>query len=300
MFRFRKKERVANGVQRIVRERLEKAIAHLASAQDGDAKGIHDARKRFKEIRAVLRLVRFELGDQFDFENRFFRDTGRALAEARDAQVLVDTFDRLQTQYPDEMERIAAGDTLRRHFEQELRRVADGTTGSMTRLPGIIESLQAADRRIDAWPLQATGFDLLKAGLARTYRQGRRAMNVAYAGGGDAQFHEWRKRIKDFWYHTKLLQPVRKDVLGVRRRRLKLLSDVVGQDHDLVVLAALLREQGSRLADEASITALSRLIVARQQELRAAARQVGALVYREKPKAYVRRMEAYWNVWRKK
>ena len=57
---------------------------------------VHDARKRFKKIRAVLRLVRGGIDRRvFDRENVRFRDAGRPLSEVRDVGVLVQALDRL-------------------------------------------------------------------------------------------------------------------------------------------------------------------------------------------------------------
>ncbi|NIS31707.1 MAG: CHAD domain-containing protein, partial [Actinobacteria bacterium] len=51
--------------------------------------GIHDARKKLKRLRALLRLVRDDIGDSaYHNENVVLRDTARTLAGMRDAGVL--------------------------------------------------------------------------------------------------------------------------------------------------------------------------------------------------------------------
>ena len=77
-------------------EQLGKALEHLA-CQDGKRdKHIHEARKATKRLRALVRLVRRELGDEvYALENQCYRDAGRRLSELRDATVLVETLDRL-------------------------------------------------------------------------------------------------------------------------------------------------------------------------------------------------------------
>ncbi|MEX2473331.1 MAG: CHAD domain-containing protein, partial [Gemmatimonadota bacterium] len=76
-------ESLPSGLRRIADEQVGKALDSLASAADSReeaAAGIHDARKRFKKVRAVLRLVRKELGsDRYHGENEAFRDAGRLL-----------------------------------------------------------------------------------------------------------------------------------------------------------------------------------------------------------------------------
>src|SRR5439155_20965549 len=61
-----------------------------------DDETIHDVRKRFKKVRAVLRLVRAEMGERtYCRENACFRDAGRPLTEIRDAKALLETLDDL-------------------------------------------------------------------------------------------------------------------------------------------------------------------------------------------------------------
>src|SRR5258705_4210525 len=92
-----KQDQVPGGIRKIVCKRIDKALAMLnGKNRSVSDKAVHDVRKRFKEIRGTLRLVRDELGEKtFRKENRAFRDAGRPLSELRDAKVLVDTLDNL-------------------------------------------------------------------------------------------------------------------------------------------------------------------------------------------------------------
>ena len=76
---FKRRERVAKGVERIARDQLDRALRELRGKSSDAA--IHRARKRLKVVRAVLRLVRPELTPAvFDRENTAFRDIGRRLS----------------------------------------------------------------------------------------------------------------------------------------------------------------------------------------------------------------------------
>src|SRR5689334_2335445 len=69
--------------------------AHLRSHGPAD-KRIHDVRKRIKETRALLRLVREPLGSRFGQENKWYRNAGRDLSAARDAIALIESADKLR------------------------------------------------------------------------------------------------------------------------------------------------------------------------------------------------------------
>jgi len=293
-FRLKRSESVPAAIRRLVRERIDEAVHELGRGGEDRHEGVHEARKRLKEIRAVLRLVRFSLGDRFTVENRWYRDTARSLSAARDAQAVVESWDKLLAWSPDGASGLDSAAVRERLVSRR-----DRLAGAGAELPVAVtlQGLHAARERLTRWPLADGGFAALAPGLRQSYRQGRRRMADAQASGADEDLHEWRKRVKDLWYHTRLLEPLWGEVMDARRRALKALSDALGDDHDLVVLRALLAEEPALLggSDGGKVAAL---IERRQRELRAEAARSGALIYAEKPQAYVRRLGAYWRVWR--
>src|SRR5258707_14660926 len=73
-------------------ERTAKIFRHETMSME---ERVHEARKRIKETRALLRLFRGALPDAFDEENRRFRDAGRELAPYRDATTIVEAIKAL-------------------------------------------------------------------------------------------------------------------------------------------------------------------------------------------------------------
>ena len=61
---------------------------------------VHEARKSVKKARAVLSLVHHPLDGAYSKEVRRLRKAGRNRSLERDADVLVETFDRLRARYP--------------------------------------------------------------------------------------------------------------------------------------------------------------------------------------------------------
>src|SRR5262249_13657072 len=86
---------LAASVKRVAREQLGGGADGLEDPQD-PVEAVHDARKRLKKTRALLRLARPAMRpDAFQARNRELRDQGRALSGARDADALVETVDAL-------------------------------------------------------------------------------------------------------------------------------------------------------------------------------------------------------------
>jgi hypothetical protein len=126
--------------------------------------------------------------------------------------------------------------------------------------------------------------------------------------------HRWRKRVKELRYVAEALnryqppprwQAAVSDVLpGVKRKRTKqprsatfmrrlarradTLSELLGEEHDLVVLEARVRSElrGGRDGDKT----LLKLIAKRRKRLRREALRRGKRLYRRSPKKLLRRM----------
>ena len=62
-FQLKESESVGNGIRRILRKELKEALQELTGAEASD-ESIHGVRKRFKRLRAVVRLMRDALGEE--------------------------------------------------------------------------------------------------------------------------------------------------------------------------------------------------------------------------------------------
>ena len=85
-------------------------------------------------------------------------------------------------------------------------------------------------------------------------------------------------------------------MMGALVWELDVLGDALGEDHDLADLRAALAKKPELAGGLPASEAIMRLCVQRQDELRQAARSLGARVYAEKPRAFVDRLGAYWKV----
>ena len=83
--------------------------------------------------------------------------------------------------------------------------------------------------------------------------------------------------------------------LEARADEVHRLTDLLGDDHDLAVLADEVQSAGETSDDRADLLAA---IDRRRADLQAEAFKLGARVYAEKPKAFRRRMEALLEAWR--
>ena len=299
-FRLEHGEALGQGLRRVAAERLDDAVERLDGMADLDPTeteaAVHAVRKRAKEVRGLLRLARPSLGAEFGRANRTLRDAAAELASLRDAQALALTFTDLRRAEGDVAAHRAELDALQRVLDGRAAAAAAAAVGAddpriLRCRDGFIEVRKA----VKGWNLPK-GFGAVAGGLEATYRRGRLGLRSAREDPTDEHLHEWRKAVKHLWYQMRLLEPTAPSVLGPLVDRLDDLSDALGDDHDLAVLAHLLAGGTEGFGDEAQRQAGIELARRRQGDLRHPAFGLGARVYAEKPKAFVARMEAYWRI----
>jgi CYTH domain-containing protein/CHAD domain-containing protein len=293
-YRLKRSESPAAGVRRIALGRTRRAQERLRAAGGAEsAEAIHGARKDLKKTRTVLRVVRAALGEKaYRAENRRFRDAGRLLSESRDAEVKLQTLEKLRERFgaafpPSGARAWAAA------LEADRARVE--VAGGRERVAAAIEAIAAGAARIPEWKLEPDSWALLEPGLDRCYRQGREALRAVRAERTDESVHELRKRVKDLWYQQRLLAEAWPELLTAGAEEAHRLADLLGDHHDLAVLAA---DLSTREGLAASRRASEELIARRQGELLEEAVALGERLYAEKPKCFRRRMRAYWRAWR--
>jgi CHAD domain-containing protein len=77
----------------------------------------------------------------------------------------------------------------------------------------------------------------VRTGLERAYRRGRRDLRRVRQDASDEAVHEWRKRVKDLWYQLRLLRNAWPAPLKAASDEAHELSALLGDHHDLAVLA---------------------------------------------------------------
>jgi CHAD domain-containing protein len=282
-YRFKLGEPVPEGIKRIVREEIEAAVRHVSGQGScGRDEAIHEARKSVKKIRGALRLVRPELGEIYRLENARFRDIGRQLSQFRDAGAIIETFDALRQKYHGELDGRTLASLRRRLKARKQQAEKQGNIGGV--LAGMAAALRESAARVMAWPLSRDGFPAIAQGLNATFRRGQKAMARARKHPRPENLHEWRKRVKEHWYHVRLLESLWTPGMRVYEKSLKDLETYLGEDHNLVVLGK-----------QPEIGPLVRLIRKYHRELRGSAFALGEHIYQEKPGQFTRRVERLWD-----
>jgi CHAD domain-containing protein len=273
-FAFQIGERVDAETRRLARDGAARVLAAIEGAahEKQSERLVHDARRTLKRLRALLRLVSADRS-----ATHLLRDAARPLGSARDAAVMSRTFDA-----------IAGDDASASRVRTALakRRKAakhedDGRTEASASVRAFIES-------IDQWELGA-GWDGIEPGLRRAYRDGRRALRRAREHDDAEALHTLRKRCKDLQYQLGLLRDVWSPVVGAYGDAARDLGQLLGDDHDLVVLRD---ELARRTADQQPW--LDR-IDDKRRALRAKIFPLAECIYVDSTSTFVERFETWWR-----
>ena len=297
-YRIRRQKSVQESVRKVALEQIDKAIGEIMDEELDRHVTVHQVRKRCKKLRGLIRLVRPQFCD-YQKENAFFRDAAGELSYVRDAQSMIECFDNLMKRFQDYVD-LDAFTPVRDELAERRQKIANDKLGLEKKLDQFFAKMREARQRADRWKIDADGFLAVKGGLAKTYRRGRKGLRNTYGEPSAENFHEWRKRVKYHWYHARLLRRIWPDMLQVHRRATDQLSDVLGDDHDLVVLRQTLLEHPDRFGGESDLQPLIGLIDRHRAELQTLARPLGEHVFSEKPEQLASRFGSYWETWKAK
>lgn len=295
-YKIKYDESVADGIRRIATEQIDKALAEIDDADLDQHETVHQVRKRCKKLRALARLVRPAFPD-YKGVNTTFRDAARELSWVRDSHAIIETLDDLVEHFDDAVDPQAF-----RSIRDELvarRDETDADRETIERRIAQFRDIMAGSRAdVDCWRLDGDAGQAVAGGAQKTYRRARKAMAGADATPTTAAFHEWRKRVKYHWYHTKLLKGCWPKLAKPWAKEAHRLSDLLGDEHDLALLHATLLETPDRFTDRDTLQAFTGLVERRRAELRSASFRLGTFLLFEKPKRFGQRLELYFDAGR--
>jgi CHAD domain-containing protein len=290
-YRLRKKS-LPREVHRVAREELEGALKEALTVTNQDrSTAVHEARKHLKKIRALLRLSRPGTSKAFyKSENAAMRKAAQTMSSIRDSHVRVQTIKKLTTRRaPTAFDRIQAALTTRLRQATEKAEDEDWSKQAAS-------EMEHALCRLDDWPLKQVTTKSLQSGVKAAYKKARRALAVARRDPTDASLHELRKRVKDLWYHLRLLRGNRPAPIAALTKQLRDLGQKLGDDHDLGMLLAARAD--NPLPKREDWKKLEKAVASRRPRLQRAALRLASKTLIRKPAAFTDFVVGRWKSWR--
>ena len=321
-------EGTVQGLRRMLLSQMEFAIEQLASenGQIPSAEAVHNTRKALKRLRALVTLLEDELGAAASAREKLaLREAGRRLAGMRDTEVMVSTLEGLMRRHPRKLGRRAGVRRLRTLLVAERDRAAQETLTDASMRAQVLADLRTARARMSSYPLSDSaandGLWAVEPALGGIYRRGRRRHRRALKGSRAERallLHRWRKRVKDLRYACEALDRHDPDSgslripgrpRGKRRgrdggrsaqaagsgyitrlaRRADRLGEVLGAEHDLVLLTEWLQSH-PHSAGRRTRALLQDAIDRRRKVLQRRALRDGERLFRRAPKKLLARV----------
>ena len=282
---LRPHEPIDDQLKRLARKALRSAADALL--EDQGAREVHRARQSIKKARAVMRLLKAAAANIPKKDRKRLREAGRSLSPLRDADAIIETFDRLRTRVaarlPEHTYAIMRRQLVQAKALGERRARADG---AIVRTAKTLAKLRRSSKR---WRIPSIDVAEWPALVRVSYRAARNAMTRARTREAD-DLHRWRRRAKTLMYHLGLTKPLAPGI-GRQTRQTKQIEAWLGEDHNLVVLRTTLSADATLAHMQADVRELAALAARRQEELQRKALALGRRVFAAKPKQFVRRLE---------
>lgn len=254
----------------VARQQLSKAISYLENQPDGQHEAIHDARKRFKRVRSLYRLIQPDAPDFRREENARIREIARTLSSVRDATALVETATYLADFAASPEERAAldaARSTLTARRDRITAEEHDQPSKMATAIDGCREAIAALETlKLSDTPRQ-TSKHLAKA-WKKQLKKAHAALTECDTQCGAESYHELRKSGQAYWMHLSLLREIWPSAMLAKQSECKTLVDLLGHEHDLSVLTELVDKEPGLFGNGDMLARLLAAIINRQQTLR--------------------------------
>ncbi|HEY5889968.1 MAG TPA: CHAD domain-containing protein [Acidimicrobiia bacterium] len=305
-FRLGVSEPLPVGLKRLTTNELANAASRFYDGEEAFATAVHGARKSTKRVRAVLRLVRSDLGKKvYAYEYNEMRAVSRRIASVRDSFVAVECIDTLDRLYG---HLLADGmlEETRQNLDLKRRNVELRAMEDPELVLSVVETFERAHGRYANWPIDQSSrpvygsgvrdeFAAIRPGLKQSYRRGRNRMVRAYSDPTVVKFHEWRRSVKYLRHQMEILTPLWPEVVVGMAVTLERVGEILGQDHDLAMLTQRLAADPSLCPDPALRSLILAIANQRRSDLQTAARILGRRVFAERPDAITGRYEVYWE-----
>ncbi len=292
-YRFRPHRPFNRETSRIALAELDRALEILSNETECINRRVHDARRCFKRLRALCRLVEPADRNFFKEARAEFTTIARSLAAMRDAQAHVECCQKIAPW-------ILSDDVAAAFKDLEQALVTRRDSAVRTDLPReigtIVKTCLGQKAAFEKWnmPSRAKSASwILKKAWRKTIARAVSAQRSCAAGTDENAFHDLRKASQTHLLQTTLLQDVWPSMFAMHMERVRALAALLGEEHDIFILLKLLHATPDLVENAALIeTALGK----RQSSLRASALDKAAILFDLDAGLEAQRIASLWNL----
>jgi CHAD domain-containing protein len=231
-------EKLSDGIRRIARKEAFAIRKQIRKKQFYSRSiSVHQVRIGVKKMRALLRLIRRQLGERlYHKQNDAWRSVGNSLAPLRNMQVQLKTLDKV---CGSALWQISDEEFASLHEVLSKEREAHFDLVEVSKKPLKLK-LHAALRGMNGWPLKGLKNRDLRSGLKKSHHRFLKAYERARAAPTNGNLHEWRKRTKDLLYQLNMMKLLVRKSVEKLFGSLEQIGKDLGDHHDLALLERMI------------------------------------------------------------
>lgn len=279
-------------MRRISQEQFDYALACLEQTETGDEeRTVHEFRKATKKLRAVLRLLSKILPrEQRARWTSSLRDAALALSRRRERVVLEELLERAYDSVAPALSRAARTGIS----ESLLAPLPSGARTDLEPQSLLRSSVTLTDISHELQQALPDELDpaILTDALVRSYRRGRKALEVWRDRRTLERLHDFRKRVKTHLYQMRLMAGLSKKSIRRDSLALEQLAELLGSCHDLMQLKAVLEAARTTWSAPVQPSGLLNWVEVQLDALQRQARHQALRLYRASPRHWQRRLVA--------
>ena len=292
LFSITNNEEISVAIHRILTEQYEFVIDTCKNYDDPHI-AIHDIRKSFKRIRAVLKLIKPDIPfETYKRENILVRDLSRRFSKARNLHVFAEEFETI----------VAAGilklseettEKVRSHFkEKESTAVQLLIDLDIFNLVAI--RTEEAKNRVAKIDFSTLGPHTIYKGVRDVFSWGQKQMMQTQQIPTDLNLHEMRKRIKALMYLVQLIKDVSPDFFTGYYEGLKSASLALGDDHNMAEMLSYIDTMDNQVIPWDEKQMLREYIKSQRQQIQVDVWPLIAKLYTGQADEFAERIKSYW------
>ncbi|WP_462281812.1 CHAD domain-containing protein [Salinivirga cyanobacteriivorans] len=288
-------QNVKQNVLRMIHEQYDQIIFFCNARNMDPDKSVHEIRKSFKRLRALLRLIRDAIGySTYYRENSFCRDESKLLSDLRDLKVFHEDLTILAEKH---------ASPANNHLIEQLQETIIGQKNKKYEevmhdalFKKIAVDVEAAKERASMFLFRFEGFSIIAPGIKRIYRKGRKELDLVRKNPNTENYHNLRKRVKYLMYFMQILNPLYPQYFKTIEKDLDKASDKLGLDHNFAELVLFVENIDKRAATSKVKNEFIELIEGLRLELQQEALQLVENIYVEPAAAFTKRVKEYFDI----
>jgi CHAD domain-containing protein len=289
---LKEREGFKDGIHRILDTLHDEAAKYIMSRSRQHI-SIHELRKNVKKIRAILRLIRHEIGiEKYRELNDRYRNLAGQVAVLRDDTSQIELLESMQKKVDDPQIRRTISKAIRqvqrkrkKEFDEFYKSKKHNTVYYY--ILSSKEEMQKLDFNGDP------DYFILQS-LKRIHNRARSAMETSGLLKSDEVYHYWRKQVKYLMYQLTVLNLAWPAYFKIYISELNKLGNLLGKLHDLNLFNEHIHEEKLIVLKPAQKRIMLKYIYRKRAELKKKIAITGEKLFSESSEAFSMRIHDFW------